>query len=77
MKKRRSSQKSQKPTVKNKGTKERVTIGMDLEDKTSRYCVLSHEGDALPGQLHSQSACLLPWTIQPTAQHRNPGQRGW
>src|SRR5215470_10179043 len=30
MKKRSSSQKSQKPTVKSKGTEERVTIGMDL-----------------------------------------------
>ena len=30
MKKRSSSQKSQKPTVKSKGTQERVTIGMDL-----------------------------------------------
>jgi hypothetical protein len=30
MKKRSRSQKSQKPTVKTKGTKERMTIGMDL-----------------------------------------------
>jgi len=36
MKKRSSSQKSQKPTVKSKGAQERVTIGMDLGDKTSR-----------------------------------------
>jgi hypothetical protein len=34
MNKRSSSQKSQKRTVKNKGTRERVTIGMDLGDKT-------------------------------------------
>jgi hypothetical protein len=44
MKKRSSSQKSPKPTVKTKGTQERVTIGMDLGDKTSRYCMLSSEG---------------------------------
>ena len=47
MKKRSSTQKSQKPTVKSKGTQERVTIGMDLGDKTSRYCMLSNEGEIL------------------------------
>jgi hypothetical protein len=47
MKKRSSSQKSQTPTVKSKGTQERVTIGMDLGDKTSRYCMLSSEGEIL------------------------------
>ena len=47
MKKRSSSQKSPKPTVKKKGIQERVTIGMDLGDKTSRYCILSHEGEIL------------------------------
>ena len=47
MKKRSSSQKSRKPTVKTKGTQERVTIGMDLGDKTSRYCMLSSEGEIL------------------------------
>ena len=47
MKKRSSSQKSPKRTVKTKGTQERVTIGMDLGDKTSRYCVLSKEGEIL------------------------------
>jgi hypothetical protein len=43
MKKRSSSQKSQKRTVKTK-TQERVTIGMDLGDKTSRYCLLRRTG---------------------------------
>src|SRR5215467_11995499 len=47
MKKRSSSQKNQKPTVKTKGTQERVTIGMDLGDKTSRYCMFSNEGEIL------------------------------
>jgi transposase len=47
MKKRSGSQKSQKPTVKTKGKQECVTIGMDLGDKTSRYCMLSHEGEIL------------------------------
>ena len=47
MKKRSSSQKSQKRTVKTKGTQERVTIGMDLGDKTSRYCMLCSEGEIL------------------------------
>ena len=57
MKKRSSSQKSQKPTVKNKGTKERVTIGMDLGDKTSRYCMLSREGEILrEGQVTTTKA---------------------
>ena len=47
MKKRRSSQKRQKPTGKSKGAQGRVTIGMDLGDKTSRYCMLSSEGEIL------------------------------
>jgi transposase len=47
MKKRSSSQKSQKVTVKTKGAQERVTIGMDLGDKTSRYCMLGNEGEIL------------------------------
>jgi transposase len=47
MKKRSSSQKSQKVTVKTKGGQERVTIGMDLGDKTSRYCMLGNEGEIL------------------------------
>jgi transposase len=47
MKKRSSSQKSQKVAVKTKGAQERVTIGMDLGDKTSRYCMLGNEGEIL------------------------------
>ena len=47
MKKRSSSQKSQKVAVKTKGAQERVTIGMDLGDKTSRYWMLGNEGELL------------------------------
>jgi transposase len=47
MKKRSNSQRSQKATVKAKGAQERVTIGMDLGNKTSRYRMLSNEGEIL------------------------------
>ena len=57
MKKRSGSQKIQKPTVKTKDTQERVTIGMDLGDKTSRYCMLSSEGEILrEGQVTTSRA---------------------
>jgi transposase len=60
MKKRSSSQKSQKLTVKKKGTHERVTIGMDLGDKTSRYCMLSHDGVIVKeGQATTTKAGML------------------
>src|SRR5215470_153132 len=60
MKKRSSSQKSRKPTVKTKGTQERVTIGMDLGDKTSRYCLLSSEGEILrEGQVTTSKAGMV------------------
>ncbi len=52
MKKRSGSQKRQKVAVKIKSAQERVTIGMDLGDKTSRYCMLGNEGEILQeGQL--------------------------
>ena len=47
MKKRSSSQKSQKVMGKTKSAQERVTIGMDLGDKTSRYCMLDNDGEIL------------------------------
>jgi transposase len=60
MKKRSSSQKSQKPTVKTKGAQERVTIGMDLGDKTCRYCMISHEGEILrEGQVTTTKAGMV------------------
>ena len=40
MKKRSSCQQIQKRTVKTRRTHESVTIGMDLGDRTSRYCML-------------------------------------
>jgi transposase len=47
MKKRSSSRQNPKPAVKAKRAKQSVTIGMDLGDKTSRYCLLSDEGEVL------------------------------
>jgi len=60
MKKRSRAQKSQKPTVKTKGIQERVTIGMDLGDKTSRYCMINHEGEILrEGQVTTTKAGMV------------------
>jgi transposase len=48
MTKRKTNQRDQKRTVKkNRRTQESLTIGMDLGDKTSRYCVLNSEGEIL------------------------------
>lgn len=47
MKKRSSSQQGQKRTVKGKRAQDAVTIGMDLGDRTSRYCMLSSAGEIL------------------------------
>jgi len=47
MKKRNSSQQGQKRAVKAKRTQESVTIGMDLGDRSSRYCMLSGDGEIL------------------------------
>ena len=44
MKKRSSSRQTPKRTAKTKRAQESVTIGMDLGDKASRYCVLNSEG---------------------------------
>ena len=60
MKKRSSSQKNQKPTVKTKGTQGRITIGMDLGDKTSRYCMLNNDGEILQeGQVTTTKAGVV------------------
>jgi transposase len=60
MKKRSSSGKSQKRTAKTKSTQERVTIGMDLGDQTSRYCMLSSEGEILrEGQVTTTQAEMV------------------
>jgi transposase len=57
MKKRSSSRKNPKSAVKTKRAKQSVTIGMDLGDKTSRYCLLSDEGEILrEGQVATTKA---------------------
>ena len=45
---------------KTKRAQESVTIGMDLGDKTSRYCVLNSEGEILrEGQIATTKAGML------------------
>ena len=58
MKKRSSPGKTHKKrTAKTTGTQERVTIGIDLGDKTSRYCMLNNEGEILrEGQIPTTKA---------------------
>ena len=57
MKKRSSSRQNPKPAVKAKRARQSVTIGMDLGDKTSRYCLLSDEGEILrEGQVGTTKA---------------------
>ena len=60
MKKRSSAGKSQKRIGKAKGAPERITIGMDLGDKTSRYCMLNHGGEVLrEGQVTTTKAGMV------------------
>ena len=60
MKKRSISQKMQKRTVKTKRVQESVTIGMDLGDRTSRYCILGSEGEILrEGQVQTSKAGMM------------------
>src|SRR5215471_5906985 len=47
MKKRSSSRQNPKPAAKAKRAQQSVTIGMDLGDRNSRYCLLSNEGEIL------------------------------
>ena len=57
MKKHSSSRQNPKSAVKAKRAKQSVTIGMDLGDKTSRYCLLSEEGEILrEGQVTTTKA---------------------
>ena len=57
MKKRSSSRQNPKSAVKAKRAKQSVTIGMDLGDKTSCYCLLSDEGEILrEGQVGTTKA---------------------
>jgi hypothetical protein len=60
MKNRSSSQKIQKRAVKTKRAQESVTIGMDLGDRTSRYCMLASEsGILLEGQVQTRRAGMM------------------
>ena len=57
MKKRSSSRQNPKPAAKAKRAQRSVTIGMDLGDRNSRYCVLSEEGEILrEGQVATTKA---------------------
>jgi hypothetical protein len=57
MKKRTSSRQNPKPAAKAKRAQQSVTIGMDLGDRNSRYCVLSEEGEILrEGQVATTKA---------------------
>ena len=57
MKKRSSSRQNPKPVAKAKRAQQPVTMGMDLGDKKSRYCVLSEEGEILrEGQVATTKA---------------------
>jgi hypothetical protein len=47
MKKRSSSRQNPKPAAKAKRAQQSVTIGMDLGDRNSPYCILSSEGEIL------------------------------
>ena len=61
MKKRKTNQRDQKRMVKKTNRAQgSVTIGMDLGDKTSRYCVLNSEGEILrEGQVATTKAGML------------------
>ena len=57
MKKRTSSRQNLKPAAKAKRAQQSVTIGIDLGDRNSRYCVLSEEGEILrEGQVATTKA---------------------
>jgi transposase len=70
MKKRSSSGKSQKGTAKTKGTQERVTIGIDLGDKTSRYCMLNNEGGTLREEQVTTTKAGIVATFGPLGRAR-------
>jgi transposase len=57
MKKGSSSRQNPKCAAKDKRARRPVTIGMDLGDRTSRYCLLSDEGEILrEGQVATTKA---------------------
>src|SRR5215472_2470885 len=60
MKKRSSSRQNPKPAAKAKRAQQSITIGMDLGDRNSRYCILSSEGEILrEGQVATTKAEMI------------------
>ena len=60
MKKRSSSRQNPKPVAKAKRAQQPVTMGMDLGDKNSRYCVLSEDGEIFrEGQVATTKAGMI------------------
>jgi len=60
MKKRSSSRQNPKPAAKAKRAQQSVTIGMDLGDRNSRYCLLSSQGEILrEGQVATTKAEMI------------------
>ena len=60
MKKRSSSRQNPKPVAKAKRAQQPVTMGMDLGDRNSRYCILSSEGEILrEGQVATTKAEMI------------------
>ena len=60
MKKRSSSRQNPKPAAKAKRAQQSVTIGMDLGDRNSRYCLLSGQGEILrEGQVATTKAEMI------------------
>ena len=60
MKKGSSSRQNPKSAAKVKQAQQSVTIGMDLGERTSRYCLLSHEGEILrEGQVATTKAGII------------------
>src|SRR5215469_15852647 len=60
MKKRSSSRQNLKPAAKAKRARQSVTIGMDLGDRNSRYCLLNEEGEILrEGQVATTKSGMI------------------
>ena len=53
--------------IKSQAAKKKVTVGIDLGDRSSRYCLLDEEGlvrsgkQALPRRKRESRKCLAPW----------------
>ena len=74
MKKRSSSRQNPKPAAKAKRAQQSVTIGMDLGDRNSRYCILSSQGEILrEGQVATTKAEMIK--TRHSAAWDGPGSR--